>query len=282
MAFYKTVGDRVYDTTQEYTLRHVATHKTENDAWIALGNKVYDITSLLKVVRPPGDPILSALPSLLGRECTGKINPFEATLLSPYEIGAVKHLKFDDSRPWKEYTLTEVAQHSGLDDCWVVVNEVVYDVTSYVDRHPGGVVKFEVNGGKDISEKFIGAHKLKNVLPPMELKKLAIGQVRRIELKDHEGNQLTERSIPDKWYTMTEVAEKKLPGPCWVVVNDIVYDVTDYVDIHPGGRMKFEVNGGTDISEKFIGAHRNKFDLPPKVLRKFAIGRVRKVALADK
>lgn len=280
--FYVTVGHRVYNTNASYTLREVGKHNKMDDAWISVSGKVYDVTSIVNTVRQPNENTFASLPSLIGKECTGKISMQESMLLSAFLIGSVKELKFDASRPWKEYTMTEVAQHSGIDDCWVVVNDIVYDVTSYVDKHPGGIMKFEVNGGTDISQKFIGAHKLKNVLPPMELKKLAIGQVKRINLKDVDGKDLPERSIPDKWFTMTEVASKKLPGPCWVVVNDIVYDVTDYVDVHPGGRVKFEVNGGTDISEKFIGAHRMKFELPPQVLRKYAIGRLRTVELKDK
>jgi len=31
-----------------------------------------------------------------------------------------------------------IAKHSSKDDCWVVVNGNVYNVTSYIPNHPGG------------------------------------------------------------------------------------------------------------------------------------------------
>lgn len=38
----------------------------------------------------------------------------------------------------KVYTKVEVAAHSTASDCWTIVNGSVYDITSYVPRHPGG------------------------------------------------------------------------------------------------------------------------------------------------
>ena len=36
------------------------------------------------------------------------------------------------------YTAAEVSAHSRHDDCWVVVHDVVYDVTPFLAYHPGG------------------------------------------------------------------------------------------------------------------------------------------------
>eukprot|EP00270_Netrium_digitus_P016162 TRINITY_DN5764_c0_g1_i1.p1 TRINITY_DN5764_c0_g1~~TRINITY_DN5764_c0_g1_i1.p1 ORF type:complete len:133 (-),score=30.97 TRINITY_DN5764_c0_g1_i1:173-571(-) len=32
----------------------------------------------------------------------------------------------------------EVAQHSARNDCWIIIKQKVYDVSMYVDEHPGG------------------------------------------------------------------------------------------------------------------------------------------------
>jgi len=38
----------------------------------------------------------------------------------------------------KQFTLKEIATHNNKKDCWLVINDVVYDVTNYLDEHPGG------------------------------------------------------------------------------------------------------------------------------------------------
>lgn len=35
-------------------------------------------------------------------------------------------------------TMEEVAQHNDADDCWMVIDGNVYDVTEYISSHPGG------------------------------------------------------------------------------------------------------------------------------------------------
>jgi hypothetical protein len=38
----------------------------------------------------------------------------------------------------KTYSAQEIAIHNKGTDCWTIVNKKVYDITSYVPRHPGG------------------------------------------------------------------------------------------------------------------------------------------------
>jgi len=51
------------------------------------------------------------------------------------------------------FSLDEVRVHNQEEDCWVVVHGRVYDVTSYLRRHPGGYkILFESAGtGKSVS-----------------------------------------------------------------------------------------------------------------------------------
>ena len=36
------------------------------------------------------------------------------------------------------YTLEDVAQHPNANSCWYILYGVVFDFTTYIDRHPGG------------------------------------------------------------------------------------------------------------------------------------------------
>ncbi len=37
----------------------------------------------------------------------------------------------------KSISLQEVEKHNSKNDCWTVINGSVYDITSYIDQHPG-------------------------------------------------------------------------------------------------------------------------------------------------
>ena len=36
------------------------------------------------------------------------------------------------------YTIEDVKQHDSKSSCWTIISESVYDITSYIPRHPGG------------------------------------------------------------------------------------------------------------------------------------------------
>lgn len=38
----------------------------------------------------------------------------------------------------KTYTKQDVAKHNSSSDCWTIIDGNVYDITSYIPRHPGG------------------------------------------------------------------------------------------------------------------------------------------------
>lgn len=38
----------------------------------------------------------------------------------------------------KVYTLSEVARHASRNDCWAIISSDVYDLTEFINRHPGG------------------------------------------------------------------------------------------------------------------------------------------------
>lgn len=50
-------------------------------------------------------------------------------------------------------TEEEIAQHNTKADCWLVIYDKVYDVTNYINSHPGGPVIAD-SCGKDATELF--------------------------------------------------------------------------------------------------------------------------------
>mmetsp|Transcript_14905 Transcript_14905/g.17952 ORF Transcript_14905/g.17952 Transcript_14905/m.17952 type:complete len:137 (-) Transcript_14905:257-667(-) len=60
----------------------------------------------------------------------------------------------------QEYTLEEVSKHNTESDCWLVIGNMtnggpkVYDITKYLDDHPGGAEVMLDVAGQDADEFF--------------------------------------------------------------------------------------------------------------------------------
>ena len=56
------------------------------------------------------------------------------------------------------YEWSQVAAHSTMQDCWIVIHGIVYDVTTWGPKHPGGSIIYKY-GGKDCSDQFEAFHR---------------------------------------------------------------------------------------------------------------------------
>jgi len=54
----------------------------------------------------------------------------------------------------KTYSRNDVKQHNTLTDCWIIIDNKVYDVTKFLDEHPGGDTIIVENSGDDCTELF--------------------------------------------------------------------------------------------------------------------------------
>ncbi|RWR87203.1 cytochrome b5 [Cinnamomum micranthum f. kanehirae] len=54
----------------------------------------------------------------------------------------------------KIYTLKEVSNHNHNKDCWLIINGKVYDVTKFLEDHPGGDEVLLSATGKDATDDF--------------------------------------------------------------------------------------------------------------------------------
>lgn len=57
-----------------------------------------------------------------------------------------------------EIGATEVATHASRESCWSIINGNVYDLTSWIPKHPGGEEAILRLCGTDGSAKFNGQH----------------------------------------------------------------------------------------------------------------------------
>lgn len=44
----------------------------------------------------------------------------------------------DTKQQTQTFTVGEIASHNSKDDCWTVISGDVYDLTKFINRHPGG------------------------------------------------------------------------------------------------------------------------------------------------
>ena len=67
-----------------------------------------------------------------------------------------------------ELSYEEVAKHATPEDCWVIVGDGVYDLSSFAPEHPGGAALVHKYAGRDATAEFLDAHPLtiiKTTLP---------------------------------------------------------------------------------------------------------------------
>ncbi|KAK7245454.1 hypothetical protein RIF29_40300 [Crotalaria pallida] len=67
----------------------------------------------------------------------------------------------------KSFSKTEVSLHNKREDCWIIIKNKVYDVTSYVEEHPGGDAIL-AHAGDDSTEGFFGPQHATRVFDMIE------------------------------------------------------------------------------------------------------------------
>jgi len=80
-------------------------------------------------------------------------------------------------------------------------------------------------------------------------------------------------TIPDKEYTMEEVAKHNKKEDLWVVVKGVVLDLTNWLEDHPGGVQALLNFMGRDATEEFEMLHDD--EVIPKYAPEQVIGRVK-------
>lgn len=75
----------------------------------------------------------------------------------------------------------------------------------------------------------------------------------------------------DGVYTWQEVAAHNSEESAWIAIEGLVYDITEFVDRHPGGKEILLTAVGREATDLFNSYHPFT-DIPRKVLKKYRIG----------
>jgi cytochrome b involved in lipid metabolism len=86
-------------------------------------------------------------------------------------------------------------------------------------------------------------------------------------------NNPKEFTVPEKEFTMEEVAKHNTEDDLWVVVKGVVMDLTGWLDEHPGGPQAIKNFMGRDATEEFEMLHDD--EVIPKYAPQQVIGRVK-------
>jgi sulfite oxidase len=83
----------------------------------------------------------------------------------------------------------------------------------------------------------------------------------------------------DRAFTATEVAKHKTKDSrIWVSYNGSVYDVTDFVDLHPGGKDKIALAAGSALEPFWTMYTQHKKDFVQEIIAQYRIGRLDETA----
>ncbi|KAG0689351.1 Cytochrome b2, mitochondrial precursor [Pichia californica] len=85
----------------------------------------------------------------------------------------------------RKISVEEFIKHNKADDCWITVNGNVYDLTDFIEMHPGGTTPLIQNAGHDATVLYNKIHPkgtIENFLPKDKQLGVLIGEAPKIEI----------------------------------------------------------------------------------------------------
>ncbi|MBR9703327.1 cytochrome b5 domain-containing protein [Candidatus Woesearchaeota archaeon] len=223
---------------------------------------------LLFVIVAPAEAPASSLPTANSNLLTGNVVSDDKAINEP------------------QLTMVVVEEHATAEDCWTIIEDKVYDITSYVPFHPGGKAEITRICGGDGTALFTTSAGRKHsdnahdILTGYYVGDLgsAISPSNEQETLDEEQRAPSEKTFAPPAEVLTEVVtepEVIIETPvetientntiltlalvqahtstndCWTIINDKVYDITSYVPFHPGGLAEIARVCGVDGTALF-------------------------------
>ncbi|KAG8484370.1 hypothetical protein CXB51_023932 [Gossypium anomalum] len=152
--------------------------------------------------------------------------------------------------------------------------KIVYDVTKYLKDHPGGDEVLLSATGKDATDDFedVGhSDSARDMLDQYYVGEIDISTIpTKKTYKPPSSNQdnspchlvfssrysslhqIVLKSLEKtRVFTLAQVSEHNTPKDCWLIINGKVYDVTKFLEDHPGGDEVLLSATGKDATDDF-------------------------------
>lgn len=184
------------------------------------------------------------------------------------------------------YTLADVAEHADRSSCWAAIDGKVYDLTDWIDQHPGGAEQILSICGTDATQAFDLQHQ-GQARPDAELANFLIGTLDSTSpsagvsgasaaagvAPTATATTTATATAKKRSYTMAQVRRHNSTSSCWAAIDGKVYNLTTWINRHPGGASRILAICGTDATRAFNAQHGGQAR-PAAELRAFRIGKL--------
>ncbi|CDH52513.1 acyl-dehydrogenase [Lichtheimia corymbifera JMRC:FSU:9682] len=171
--------------------------------------------------------------------------------------------------PLKTFTREEVSRHAAENDLWIIIDGSVYDMSVFIDMHPGGAFPILEFAGKDATDAFYGLHRQEVLLKYNRYKIGTIaGETPQIEFREAGSLTKVPYGEPSAWmgfrspyYTESHI---KFRSAVRKIVDELIPEAQELENA--GGRIPDEFQqklGETGLLAANIG--------PGKWLRDFNV-----------
>lgn len=201
----------------------------------ALGRGIELVASVMAILLGVAVLLLSALVGHSGANAVWESKIAAAPTAAPSS----------NSATGSSYSLAGVRTHASTSDCWSAVDGQVYNLTDWISRHPGGAGVIESMCGADGSAAFNSQHA--GAARPAQF--LAAYKVGTLE-SGGSGSTTVINTL-----TKDGVQTHNTAKSCWSIINGNIYDLTDWIDRHPGGSKVIVGLCGLDGSAAFTKQH---------------------------
>ncbi|CAG8652372.1 15366_t:CDS:2 [Cetraspora pellucida] len=160
----------------------------------------------------------------------------------------------------KLFTLEELSQHDKKGSLYVAIKGKVYDVSKFIDEagskhlnqknayltfftsnyeHPGGEEVLLDEAGRDATDAFEDVGHSEEALEI--LKGLEIGEFVKASAT----------MSSKKLFTFEELSQHNKKGSLYVAIKGKIYDISKFIDEHPGGEVVLLDEAGRDATDAF-------------------------------